>query len=155
MPLSSSLLGMLQKLPVFQDLSPTQLKKLFGICLQENYKKGAHLCKAGEKSDRMFVLLSGEGAIYTPGKVLLVREKAITTIGEAGLLTGEPRSASVSTETTVKALLIRKRALFELMQEDPALATRLYRNMMFMLRQKLIAADRRIEELCRDQKSKG
>ena len=103
----------------------------------------------------MFVLLSGEVAIYTPGKVLLVREKAITTIGEAGLLTGEPRSASVSTETTVKALLIRKRALFELMQEDPALATRLYRNMMFMLRQKLIAADRRIEELCRDQKSKG
>ena len=151
MALSSSLLGMLQKLPVFQDLSPTQLKQLFGICLQENYEKGASLCKAGEKSDRMFVLLSGEGAIYTPGNVLLVREKAITTIGEAGLLTGEPRSASVSTESPVKALLIRRGSLSKLMQEDPALATRLYRNMMVMLRQKLIAADRRIEELSRNR----
>ncbi|MBT4499445.1 MAG: cyclic nucleotide-binding domain-containing protein [Gemmatimonadetes bacterium] len=151
MALSSSLLGMLQKLPVFQDLSPTQLKQLFGICLQENYEKGASLCKAGEKSDRMFVLLSGEVAIYTPGNVLLVREKAITTIGEAGLLTGEPRSASVSTESPVKALLIRRGSLSKLMQEDPALATRLYRNMMVMLRQKLIAADRRIEELSRNR----
>ena len=142
---------MLQKLPVFQDLSPTQLKQLFGICLQENYEKGASLCKAGEKSDRMFVLLSGEVAIYTPGNVLLVREKAITTIGEAGLLTGEPRSASVSTESPVKALLIRRGSLSKLMQEDPALATRLYRNMMVMLRQKLIAADRRIEELSRNR----
>ena len=151
MALSSSLLGMLQKLPVFQDLSPTQLKQLFGICLQEIYEKGASLCKAGEKSDRLFVLLSGEVAIYTPGNVLLVREKAITTIGEAGLLTGEPRSASVSTESPVKALLIRRGSLSKLMQEDPALATRLYRNMMVMLRQKLIAADRRIEELSRNR----
>jgi len=67
------------------------------------------------------------------------------------LLTGEPRSASVSTESPVKALLIRRGSLSKLMQEDPALATRLYRNMMVMLRQKLIAADRRIEELSRNR----
>jgi CRP-like cAMP-binding protein len=151
MALSSSLLGLMQKLPVFQDLSPTQLKQLFGICLQENYEKGASLCKTGGESDRMFILLSGEVAIFTPGNVLLAREKAITTIGEAGLLTGEPRAASVATETEVKALLIRRRSFFKLMQEDSTLATRLYRNMMVMLRRKLIAADRRIEELSQGQ----
>lgn len=140
-------LDILQKLPVFQDLSPTQLTRVFHLCQQEEYGQGACLCKAGAKSDRMFVLLAGTVAVYTPRRVLLVRETAITTIGEAGLLTGEPRAASVWTETAVQALMIRRRPLLQLMQDDPSLATRLYRNVMILLRQKLVAADHRIEEL--------
>jgi len=144
---SPSLLATLQKLPIFQDFSPTQLMKLFQICGQETYEKGTMLCKEGTESDQMHILLSGAVEVHIGRDMLVAREEAVTTIGEAGLLTGKPRAASVVTETPVQALVIDRRPLQQLMQQDPTLGLRLYRNGMVMLRQKLIAADHRIEEL--------
>ncbi len=151
MKLSPSLLGTLQKLPIFQDLSPTQLKGLFRICQQETYEPGVSLCRVGAESDRMYILLSGTVEVSTTSHVLIVHEKAVTTIGEAGVLTGEPRSASVVTETAVKALSIDRRSLQKMVRDDAVFGIRLYRNVMAMLRQKLIAADQRIEELSQAQ----
>lgn len=144
---SPSLLTALQKLPIFQDVSPTQLKQLFTICQQESYEEDVALCRIGTESDRMYILLSGSVKILTRNRALIAREKAITTVGETGLLVGEPRAASVVTETPVIALVINKRPLQLLMREDSSLAIRFYRNVMAELRQKLILADQRIEEL--------
>jgi len=118
---SPSLLATLQKLLIFQDFSPSQLMKLFGICGQEAYEKGAMLCKEGTESEQMYIILSGMVEVHTGKDMLVAYEKAITTIGETGLLTGKPRSASVVTETPVQALVINRRPLQQLMQEDPTL----------------------------------
>ncbi len=149
----SAVLLALQKVPLFADLSPSQLKQLLGICQQESHEPGTVLCRAGAESDRMFVLLSGTVEIRTERDVPLVSESAITTVGEAGMLTGEPRSATVVAETALSVLGINRRAFFKLMQEDPSLATRLYRNVMMSLRQKLVASNRRIGELLQSQSS--
>jgi CRP-like cAMP-binding protein len=85
--------------------------------------------------------------------VALVSESAITTVGEAGMLTGETRSATVVAETPLSAMGINRRAFFQLMQEDASLATRLYRNVMMSLRQKLVISNRRIGELLENQSS--
>jgi putative ABC transport system ATP-binding protein len=147
----SAVLLALQKVPLFTDLSPSQLKQLLGICQQETHEPGTALCRAGGESDRMFVLLSGTVEIRTARDVYLVSESAITTVGEAGMLTGEPRSATVVAETALSVLGINRRPFFQLMQEDSSLATRLYRNVMRILRQKLIASNQRIGELLQSQ----
>lgn len=149
----SAVLLALQKVPLFADLSPSQLKLLLGICQQESYEQGTVICKAGADSDRMFVLLSGTVEIRTERDVPLVSESAITTIGEAGMLTGEPRSATVVAETALSVMAINRRPIFQLMQEDPSLATRFYRNVMMSLRQKLVTSNRRISELIQSQPS--
>ena len=105
---TTSLLGSLQKFPIFQDLSPTQLRQLITVCQHETYEKGVTLCKIGGESDRMYILLSGSVEIFTNNHTLITHEEAITTIGEIGLLAGEPRVASVVTETPVQALVINK-----------------------------------------------
>lgn len=147
MELSPSLLSSLQKLSLFKDFSPSQLKSLFRLCQQEIYVPGDVLCKAGAESDKMYILLSGEVRILTSRKAPLGEETAVTTIGEVGMLTGESRSASVVAESPVMTLAIGRRPLLLLMQQDFSLALRLFRNVLVMVRQKLINADQRIEEM--------
>ena len=151
MDLSPAMLATLQKLPLFRDLFPTHLKQLFNTCTQESFETGELLCKAGAVSDRMFILLSGRVAIKSPKGVELAIEEAITTIGETGLLTGERRAATVVAEEPVTALAIPRRPLIQLMQQDSTLAIHMYRNSMVIVRQKLIAADRRLEEVLQKQ----
>ena len=146
-----SLLATLQKLPLFQDLSPTQLKQLFKLCRQESYTQGDFLCKVGTDSEEMFILVSGVVEIRSSKNATLAFEKAITTVGETGLLTGAVRSASVVVKDSVTALVLNRRPLLQLMQQDSSLAIRLYRNAMLLIRQKLIAADHQIEKLLEGQ----
>ncbi len=148
---SMALLAALQKVPLFGDLSPSQLQRLFGICQTKSYGKGASLCRAGAASEEMFVLLSGTIMIRSESDTPLMSQSAITTIGESGMLTGEPRSATVVAESDLSVLAIDRRSFLQLMQEDPSLATRFYRNVMTILRQKLIASNRRIDQLLQDQ----
>ena len=146
MDIPPSMLGILQKLDLFQDLSPSQLKLLFAACRQETFTAGEYLCKVGSESDRLFILLSGKVEIRSAKDVRLGSETAITTVGETGVLTGEVRAASVVAEDSVTAIAIPRRPLFQLMQEDTSLLSRLYRNAMLIMRQKLIAADQRLEQ---------
>lgn len=147
MDLTPALLASLQKLQLFTDLSPTHIKRVFGVCKQESFDTGAELCKAGESSDRMFIIISGVVDILSPQGMKLVTEKAITTIGETCVLSGEQRAATVHVADYVTALVIPKRPLLQLMQDDASIAIRLYRNAMVLVRQKLIAADERLEEV--------
>lgn len=142
-----NIVAALQKVPLFADLSPTQLKRVLIICKQECHEPGTRLCTLGADSDRMFVLLSGSVDILSASGATLVHEEAITTIGEAGVLTGEARSATVIAASEVSAMAISRRSFVQLVQEDPSLAVRLYRNVMMILRQKLVVSNRRIDEL--------
>jgi CRP-like cAMP-binding protein len=148
---SPVLLATFQKLSVFRDFSPTQLKKLLKGCTPEEFAPEAFVCKAGAESDSMYVLLSGTIEIRSESGTPLLTQQPITTIGEAGMLTGEKRTASVVARTPVKVLTIKRRYLMQLMQDDLSLASRLYRNVMFMVREKLMAANQRIGELLKDQ----
>lgn len=151
MNLSPALLASLQKLRLFTDLSPTQVKRLFQICKQEAFGAGTVLCRAGDNSALMYIVISGGVDILGPHDLLLAHESAVTTIGETGLLSGETRAATVRASVDVSALVIHKRPLFQLMQDDSAMAIRLYRNAMVLVRQKLIAADERLERVLRGQ----
>ncbi|MFC1525836.1 cyclic nucleotide-binding domain-containing protein [Candidatus Latescibacterota bacterium] len=143
----SSALAVLQKVPLFRELSPSQVKQVFALCQHETHDAGWELCRAGTESDQLYVLLSGTVEVSSESGVLLARETAVTTIGETGVLTGEHRSAHVVASTPVSVLSLSRRAFLRVVQIDPALAVRLYRNVMFILRSKLMAANARIDEV--------
>lgn len=145
MELSPTLLSSLQKLQLFSDLSPTQIKRVFNVCKQETFEAEEILCRVGQDSDRMFIVVSGAVDILSAQGMQLGHEKAVTTIGETGLLSGETRAATVQVTDRAMALVLHKRPVLQLMQEDATLAIRLYRNAMVLVRQKLIAADERLE----------
>jgi CRP-like cAMP-binding protein len=101
----------------------------------------------------MFIVMSGAVDIRSAKGMVLAREQAVTTIGETGLLSGEVRSATVVVTEPVNALVIGRRPLLQVMQADAALAIRLYRNAMVLVREKLIAADERLEQALKVEES--
>jgi CRP-like cAMP-binding protein len=100
----------------------------------------------GEPSNMMFVVLTGTVAIGTAESTLMTVD-AVTTIGETGALTGEPRSVSVQAVTDCNVLEINRVSLVGLLNEDSNLARRIYRNVMLSLRKKLVTANNKIDEL--------
>jgi len=95
----------------------------------------------------MFVVLKGTVSVGTAHGSTLMTEEAITTIGETGALTGEPRSVSVKAVTDCNVLEINRISLAELLREDASLASRVYRNVMMSLRKKLVTANEKIDAL--------
>ena len=150
----SRTLEVLKKVPFFAGLSPTQVKHVLEICHAKAIPQGEALCKMGEPSNRMFVVLKGTVAIGTAHGSTLMTEDAITTIGETGALTGEPRSVTVMAMTDCNVLELNRVSLTDLLRADPGLASRVYRNVMMSLRRKLVTANGKIDEL-KEGKSEG
>ena len=149
----SRTLEVLKKVPFFEGLSPSQVKNVLEICHAKALPKGEPLCKAGEPSNRMFVVLKGTVVIGTANGSTLMTEEAITTIGETGALTGEPRSVTVLALTDCNVLELNRVSLTDLLRDDASLASRVYRNVMMSLRRKLVTANKKIDELKRNDAS--
>ena len=121
------------------------------ICSSRSFEPGEQLCKANTESDGMFIVLTGTVEICSAGGLGLLEQQAVISIGESGLLTGAPRSATVLAKTKVTTLSLHKRRVEQLMKSDPQLSTLLYRNVMSMVRDKLVASNQRIAELLDNQ----
>ncbi len=83
----------------------------------------------GETGNSMFVILDGNvqvvGKSNTGTQVVLAKLGSGECFGEASLLTGEPRNATVRAETDTLVLKIRKKDISPLIEANPALAGRL------------------------------
>ncbi len=47
------LVQVLRKTPIFKGLSPSQVKKILGLCAHKSYKVGYELCRNNTPSDEM------------------------------------------------------------------------------------------------------
>jgi CRP/FNR family transcriptional regulator, cyclic AMP receptor protein len=83
-----------------------------------------------EDTDHMLLVLDGE---VTVESITVSRVSPVTVtvlgpgslIGEMGLLDGEPRSASCTASSAVRAAVLTRKALEQLMQEDSRVAAKL------------------------------
>tara|TARA_Y100001934_G_C12182993_1_gene692544 strand:+ start:490 stop:1047 length:558 start_codon:yes stop_codon:yes gene_type:complete len=145
-----SLQTILQKLFIFRDCRAAHIRDVLKICSSRTFKADERLCSQGEKSEEMFIVLSGRVEIDAADGLPLLSETAVTIIGEVGMLTGESRLATVVAQTDVKTLVISRSTLMPKLSEDPVLASLIYRNVLFMERSKLIASNQRIAQLLQD-----
>lgn len=145
-----SLQTILQKLFIFRDCRAAHIRDVLKICSARTFKADERLCSQGEKSEEMFIILSGRVEIDAADGSPLLSETAVTIVGEAGLLTGQPRLATVVAQTDVKALVISRSTLMPKLSEDPVLASLIYRNVLFIERSKLIASNERIAQLLQE-----
>ena len=109
----------------------------------ENYDQNYVLCKEGDKSTDMFILLAGELAIKK-GNVELARVQPVEIVGEMGLITGQPRSAMVETAKNTTLLLISKMKFDVALKKDADAAAKIYKNMLNSVCNKLRQANARL-----------
>jgi len=95
----SDLRMILASVPVFSELSSQTIELIVAECEWLSLPGGATLFQAGEPSDSMYILLTGcLGSYAAPGadrRRFLARIVAGEMVGEMGLVSGRPRSASI------------------------------------------------------------
>jgi CRP-like cAMP-binding protein len=123
----------LASIPLFEGLSKRHLKQIAAIATVDNYMEGASIVKEGDPGDSFFMVLSGQAKV-------VVKNRTVNRIipgdhfGEISLLDGQPRSASVITETPMTVASIDRKGFERLLQNDPDLSLAMLRTLAKRLR---------------------
>ena len=135
---SRILLETIKKIPMFRDLSPSQVREVLGLCQPRTIKAGEVVCARGKESNEMYILISGELGVIGEKDERLASLQPITTVGEMGIFNRHRRSASVEALEESKVLVIGGMPLEALLRADGALRVRIYQNVVEILSSKII-----------------
>lgn len=136
----------IKKIPLFKGFSPTQIRLLLGQCTSVAHESGDILCECGQPSLELYILISGELAVVAEGGLRLATITPVTTVGEMGVITGLPRSATVEVTKPATVLGIQKVKLDTILRGHRDLKTRLYENVISMLADKLVSDNVRLRD---------
>jgi putative ABC transport system ATP-binding protein len=145
--IDSDEIRILRSVPIFGDLDMARLKLLAFTGERIVFAEGDVLFRQGDESDAAYVLLSGTADVmvetneHGPMRMSSVGRNAI--IGEMGLVTGDPRSATIVTTSAVEALKLRKDVFLALLAEFPQMALSVTRLMVKRLQDNAAAASQR------------
>lgn len=132
---------------------PALAADLIGRLEQRDVDADAVIAKAGERSDSMFFILSGRIAIAAnlgDGRVTRLRSVGrFTTLGEMGLVSGQPRSATLKAELPSVIYTLNDDSYRIILREKPALAQALLAYFMTVTAERLTFANRTIAALRR------
>ena len=137
----------LKTVPPFSLFSDHQLAVLFPAIQHRSYPRHSFMLRAGERSDALYVILSGRAKIVIDDGE--GREVTLTTIGpseffgEMSLIDEKPRSASVEALEPCEVLYISKPAFMSCLKDNFDAAMLILKSVVGRLRE----ADRKIASL--------
>ncbi len=116
-------LGLLKSMELLEGLDDDELDRLREGLVPHVYPKGIPIVREGEAGDSMFIVKEGclevRIANGSGENVLVATQVAGMFFGDASLLTGEPRSATVTPVVDSLVLEIRKEDMAPLIERRP------------------------------------
>lgn len=116
----------LRRVDLFETLQEDELEWLAGRLQPAPFARGALMTRQGEAADWLYLLLDGRADVLLErpdGDPIAVAELGPGSFfGEMGLMTGEPRSATVIARSRVNACRLDKAAFQEVLQARPEIA---------------------------------
>lgn len=140
------LLGKLKNTPLFQPFNEDEFKYILNICSKKTFSKGCRLFLEGEPSNDMYILLEGVLQVNLHGKELSL-VTAVDIVGEMGIFSGEPRSATVYAKTDSVLLKINRYELFGLLEANKSINNLFQLGMINNLSEKLRKTNKKIVDL--------
>lgn len=129
-PVVDALRARLAHVPMFAGLPPARLETAMRAAVVVPMEAGQLIIRQGDEADRFYVI--GEGTVevtQTPalgGEARVLRRLSEGEFfGEIGLLSGIPRTATVTAVTQGKLVALDRDAFFELVSAGPGLTYRL------------------------------
>jgi CRP-like cAMP-binding protein len=104
--------------PLFERCSKRDLAKIGAIAEEIEYPAGTPVVREGDPGSELFIVVDGEVDVRS-GARKLATLGAGNYFGEIALITGSARTATVTTGTPVRALVITGRAFRKLLQDSP------------------------------------
>jgi putative ABC transport system ATP-binding protein len=93
--------------PAFATLAPTALSDVADKMKREHHEAGSTIIREGEEGDRFYIVRSGSVNVYQADKLVSVLREA-EFFGEAALITGAPRNATVVAATDAELYTLDK-----------------------------------------------
>ncbi len=121
----------LERVALFQGLSPFQLSEIARRAERVIYNPGAVIIEENEEGDAAVLLVSGE-TVRVSGPELQSRAEPVATgslLGEMAMLVETTHSSTVVSRSKVRALRLMRDELHAQMKDDPQLAERISHNL--------------------------
>lgn len=122
----------LRQVPMFRDIDPARLKLLAFTSERVQFASGQRFFSQGDPSDAAYVLLDGRASVLlnTPnGEIRVAELTGNALLGEMGILSDTPRSATIMADEPTTALRIDKRVFLELLAQFPQMSLAVMREL--------------------------
>ncbi len=140
-------LELIRRVPLFALLTTAQAESVADAVAKRRFKRGETVVEQGDKSNTLFILLTGRARVITADK--RGREVILSTLhpgdylGEMSLIDNQPHSASVRAEVQTDMLALGRAEFARCLPENSSMAYAIMKGLVQRLRQ----ADRKIESL--------
>jgi CRP/FNR family transcriptional regulator, cyclic AMP receptor protein len=114
----SNKVEMIKNVPLFSKLSGAGLREVAAVADEMDIPAGKTLTNEGERGREFFVLLEGTADVRQKGARIRTLGKG-DFLGEIALVTKLPRTATVTTTSPVRALVITDRDFSALLKRSP------------------------------------
>ncbi|MBV6273239.1 mechanosensitive ion channel [Alcaligenaceae bacterium CGII-47] len=117
--------AVLDGLPLFSVLTQDEREQLAEQLQPKPYAPGSTITRQGEIGDCLFILVYGQVDVWLEDKGIrhpLAVLEPVQVMGEMSVLTGEPRSATLSARSDVECYALSKEAFQVMLQNRPELA---------------------------------
>ena len=109
---------LIRNVPLFSALSRQGLARVAGIADEIDLPEGRELTKEGQRGREFLVLLEGSAEVRKRGRKINTLGEG-DFLGEIALVTSSPRTATVTTTSPVRALVISDRDFSRLLTDSP------------------------------------
>lgn len=108
--MSAENLSLLERVPLFAELSPTELERIAAVAVPRSYPGGVRVFHEGDTSDACYIVRSGSLRVtreHSDGRAIALATLGSGDIfGELAMLDGGARSASVETLSEAELLAL-------------------------------------------------
>lgn len=135
------LIRLVKKIGLFAEFELEEVGKLFRICTFQTFEGGQEIYKVGTQSQEMLILLSGGLVVLNNLGEILAQIPPGSPVGEMGVFTGEPRSATIVTSIDSTGIVISRGDMQRLMNTNPEMHLKVLENLLPVICQRLVAAN--------------
>lgn len=116
-------IDLLKGIPLFAGCSRAELQAVAQVADEVRLPTGRVLMRQGTPGRELIVLLEGEATVERDGTTIAVRRGG-DFLGELALVTGRPRTATVTATTDLQALVLDRLNFDRLLRDVPTIAAK-------------------------------
>ena len=140
-------LELIRRVPLFALLTSAQAESVADAVVKRRFKRGEVVVEQGNKSNTLFILLTGRARVITADKrgreVILATLQPGDYVGEMSLIDNQVHSATVRAEVQTDMLSLGRAEFARCLPENSSMAYAIMKGLV----QRLRHADRKIESL--------
>lgn len=125
----------IKNVPFFRSLGRDSIDFITERLKYKQFPANTVICKIGDPGDRMYIVLSGKVSVSAANGEILAFIGSGNYFGEMALLTGEPRSATVTAVSDTETFVLEKEDFDVILEKYPSISIAMSKIMSQRLRE--------------------